>query len=410
MIGTALVLSTAAPLITIHAVQAQAIFTVPSNQALSVIDNLQINTRKFRRSFNQAVNQTSLNNTEREDVLNTFLADFEKSTYQLERQYKSGSQTLDDVRMILTKGSRLDRIMPRSGNIWNEANQDWAQLRRSLGNLAQITRGTQFPVASVNGNSAIFSVPSNQVYPVLGNLQYNSFQFRRSFNQTLNQSRLNNTQREDVLRNYVAEFDRSVNQLQRQYAYGAQTADDVKDVLNRGSRIDQLLPRNGDIWVNTNRDWANLRRSLQDLARITRGTQFPTQVSINNPSNNSIFLVPSNQVYPVVTGLQGNSRTFRNSVNKALDASRFNPLGRDNTIKEYLVSFERSVNLLEKQYASGQPTADDVRSVLTQGSRIDQYMPRNGVVWAQANQDWARLRQNLQDLARITRGTQFPVR
>lgn len=303
LMGTTLFLSTAVPLITTVQVQAQSryqtVFVVPRNQVLTVLNDLEYDAQRFRRSVDKALDRSRLNNTQPEDRLNAFLYDFQQSVKRLERQYRSGAYTADDVNTVLTQGRRISRIMPRNGNIWYQANRDWEQLNQSLERLDRITVGKQYPNRNGNyrnqdyrngnygdgdyqnggyqsgGNNNIYLVSSNQVNSVLANLQQNTSQFRITVSRALNQSNLNNGRQEASINSYLAGFEQSVNQLQREYSNGEPTLDNVQQVLTQGSQIDRLISSNGFIQAQVNQDWLRLRQSLQSLDQITRGTQFP---------------------------------------------------------------------------------------------------------------------------------------
>jgi hypothetical protein len=143
-----------------------------------------------------------------------------------------------------------------------------------LGAIMIVTVAT--PVLTVQPLMAagIFRVSDRQVESLLNRLERDSDTFRQSVDRALDRSRLNGSREEDRLNQYISDFENAADDLQQQFDRNRRVAGDVQEVLNRGSRIDQEMPRRGDSWDRVNRDWELVRRDLRELSRMTYGTRY----------------------------------------------------------------------------------------------------------------------------------------
>lgn len=100
--------------------------------------------------------------------------------------------------------------------------------------------------------------------------------------------------REENISNLVQEFDDSVSRLRAQFNARQSTSVEAQEVLNLGSRIDRFMRRNPMNAV-IQRDWANLRLNLAQLARAYN-VAWPT-LARNNTTGTATPAYPASGRY-----------------------------------------------------------------------------------------------------------------
>jgi hypothetical protein len=150
-------------------VQAQTTRRRPINrnnqyQTQQLLRRLETNAERFRLSLSQALDQSRLDNTRREDNINTVLDDFNHVVDHVRERYDQQQLVAADVEALLARASRLDRFMTNQSNRLSvRAQNDWALLRTDLDQLAGM-----YNVAWNRTNNA----PYNP-YPPTDNNSYN---------------------------------------------------------------------------------------------------------------------------------------------------------------------------------------------------------------------------------------------
>ncbi|HEX5734502.1 MAG TPA: YMGG-like glycine zipper-containing protein [Blastocatellia bacterium] len=89
--------------------------------------------------------------------------------------------------------------------------------------------------------------------------------FRMSLGSALENSRLDNTRREDNLNQLVSDFEQATNQLRDRFNNRESTTSDVQTVLDRAARIDRFMQRS-NLDSAAEREWSLLRDDLNSLA------------------------------------------------------------------------------------------------------------------------------------------------
>jgi hypothetical protein len=133
-------------------------------QTQQVLRRLETNAERFRLSLSQAMDQSRIDNTRREDNINTVLDDFNHVVDHVRERYDQQQLVAADVEALLARASRLDRFMTNQNNRLSvRAQNDWALLRTDLNQLAGM-----YNVAWNRTNNA----PYNP-YPPTDNNSYN---------------------------------------------------------------------------------------------------------------------------------------------------------------------------------------------------------------------------------------------
>lgn len=106
-------------------------------QTQQLLRRLETNAERFRLSLSQAMDQSRINSTRREDNINTVLDDFNGLVGHLRERNDQQQLAAADVEALLARASRLDRFMTNQNNRLSvRAQNDWSLLRTDLDQLA----------------------------------------------------------------------------------------------------------------------------------------------------------------------------------------------------------------------------------------------------------------------------------
>ena len=106
------------------------------------------------------------------------------------------------------------------------------------------------------------------------------------------------------------------------------------------------------------------------------------------------------QVRQLIQRIENRTDVFRASLDARLDRSRVNNTSAEDNINQIVSDFENATNQLRDRFNSRQAVSADVQNVLNQAALIDSFMRRNRL-GARAERDWASLRVDLNELARL---------
>jgi hypothetical protein len=245
---------------------------VNDRQVEQIIRSIERRSDTFRRSFDNAMDRSRLDGTYAEDSANEFVRTFENSTNQLRARFDGRSAAASDVETVLSSAAVIDQFM-RTNLRQAKVQGDWALLRRDLQRLANAysvafnLNGRVLPPVVV-ANQRAYRVSDAQIATTLRRVETNSDTFRRALNRALDRSRLNNTNREDNIVEYVSDFENSTDALRRKFDGRTSVAGDVSNVLVRAARIDDFMKRNLGREAVVQRDWRRVRTDLNRLANF----------------------------------------------------------------------------------------------------------------------------------------------
>ena len=110
------------------------------------------------------------------------------------------------------------------------------------------------------------------------------------------------------------------------------------------------------------------------------------------------YRISDREVVRLLDRIKSETTSFRKSLKSALNKSRFDRTQRENDINAYVKDFEEQTKRLDDNFDHHKSTTADVDSVLDRAARIDNFMNRYPLN-ASAQGDWARLRDDLDQLA-----------
>ena len=252
-----------------------------------------------------------------------------------------------------------------------------------------------------------YRLSDKEVEKIIERIEKQSDKFRSSLDAALDSSRLNSTSREDEINAYVKEFYESTKRLRDRFDERKSTSPDVQAVLDRGERIDSFMRRH-PLNSRSQQDWTVLKFHLDDLARAYNVTWrwgayegargYPP---VGTVISNVPYRVSDKEVQKIINRIEKQSDKFRSRLDAALDRSRFDGSREEDNINAFVADFYEATKRLHDHFNERKSTEADVQSVLERASRINDFMTRRLRLVARAQDDWVRLRADLDDLARV---------
>jgi DNA repair exonuclease SbcCD ATPase subunit len=235
--------------------------------------------------------------------------------------------------------------------------------------------------------------------------------FRKSLDSALDHSRLNSTRRENDINAFVKQFEEQTKRLHDRFDDHKSVAADVEAVLDRAAAIDGFMSRQR-LSGRAEEDWFALRSRLDELAQAYNVSwRWGGPVSLADggvstvPYGNAVpyggapYRLSDKEVERILRSIEQQAKRFRSSLDSALDKSRLNGTRREDDVNEFIQQFDDEVKRLRDRFSEHKSVAADVQSVLDRAARIDDFMSRRDLS-RKSEDEWSRLRANLDELAR----------
>jgi hypothetical protein len=134
MTGAAFVIAglTAAP----AAANTQEPTRLSDEQVERLLERIEKAADKYRESLDDALDKSHLDDSKREEEINTYVKEFEDATDRLEKRFDDDKEAAEDVRDVLTRAARIDGMMGRFA-LTDRAQSDWRLVRTDLDELAR---------------------------------------------------------------------------------------------------------------------------------------------------------------------------------------------------------------------------------------------------------------------------------
>lgn len=235
-------------------------------QTERTLKRLETNTDRFSKSIDASLDRSRLNDSALEDQTNALVDELEFTTDRLKERAEDGIVIHSDVYEVLRRGTRLDMFM-NTHNLSPVAQRDWKRVRGDLGLLARSYGVPWTWVPNTVNNSALNRASTQHV---LRRLEQTADEFRESFDNSLDKSRLDGSSYEDFMNNVVATFERALDKLKGQAnTSGPLDGEDLRTALNNAATIDEFLRRQS-LSLRIRRDWARVKANLDDLAFLNK--------------------------------------------------------------------------------------------------------------------------------------------
>ncbi len=249
---------------------AQTIRGVSEYQVRTLLQRLETRTDTFRSTMDTRLDNSRMNNTRQEDRISDYIASFENATDNLRNNFNARRATDSDVTAVLTNGWYIDEFMRRN-RLGAKSEREWRNIRSDLNSLSRYYgvawnwNQTMPPFTPYNpSNGPVFS--QAEMRALLMRLETNTDNFRMTLDRRLDNSRWNNTNTEDSISMYVAEFENATDDLKNNFNMNRATANDATEVLNNGWYIDRFMRQNR-LGAQAETQWRDIRTDLDTLAR-----------------------------------------------------------------------------------------------------------------------------------------------
>ena len=115
------------------------------------------------------------------------------------------------------------------------------------------------------GQDAPYRLNDKQVQSLMKQLKKNTEKFRKSLESSLDKSRLDGTNREDNINDFMEDYEKATERLYERFKDNKSVAADVETVLDGAAQIDQFMRRHSPTG-KAERDWSAVRQDLRRLA------------------------------------------------------------------------------------------------------------------------------------------------
>ncbi len=378
-------------------------YRVSDRNVQYLLNRIETRTDLFKRSLDPALDNSRINNTNQEDNVLEYVKEFENSTDALKQKFSDKQSVSADVEDVLTRAAYINQFMTRN-RLNAAAQRNWTNVRTDLNTLANyysVSWNWTNPVTPINTatTGGPYRVNDTTVSTLLSRIETGTDNYKRALNNALDRSRLNNTNREDNVLDYVTAFENATDALKRNFNDRRSTTADVNEVLNRASYIDTFM-RTNNLANNAERQWSYLATNLETLAKYYNVSWNKT-VSPNN-NNSNVGGVPFNvseaNVRTLITRIEQKTDTYKRNINNAVGQSAINNTRSERDLNGYVADFEKATNALKSNFDARRSTTTDVEEVLNRAYFIDGFM-RDYRFTASSENDWRLLRTDLNTLS-----------
>ena len=241
-------------------------------QVERILRRVEERTDRFVALFNDSLDNSRLNNSNRENFLNQRARALESATDELRREFDRSDRWIenqDEVRRTLNIASDINVAM-RNRRFGASTERTWNLLKTELNTLAQAfnlpTVGNSYTNVGNVGNN----LNKAQVDRLITNLETRVDRFVVQFDNSLDNSRLNNTRREANLNRRARDLEVATDELRREFNRRdrwIENQDEVRRCLNIASDIDVAM-RNRRLDSATENNWRAVRVELNALAKV----------------------------------------------------------------------------------------------------------------------------------------------
>src|SRR5688572_26037079 len=110
-------------------------YYVTDRQVQSLLDRLETRTDTFKQQIDRSLDNSNVDGTNREDSINTMIANFERATDDLRNNFASRRSTAANVEEVLNRALLVNRFM-RNNRVSVAAQSQWNLIRTDLNTLA----------------------------------------------------------------------------------------------------------------------------------------------------------------------------------------------------------------------------------------------------------------------------------
>ncbi|QQS40994.1 MAG: hypothetical protein IPM63_16745 [Acidobacteriota bacterium] len=241
-------------------------YRVTDRQVDVILRRIENRTDNFKGRLDTALDRSVLDNTNREDRINQFVAGFEADTDRLRERFDAGASVDNDVERVLSSAAYIDAFV-RSNKLTNVAERNWQNIKNDLNTLAGYYNVTfSWTAPTQDYRDVAYTVRDNTVDGLLSSIETKTDTYRRLMEQALDRSILNNTYSERSFLDYIDEFENATDRLDQRFDARESTDQDVTNVLARAAYIESFM-RDYRLMRSAEYQWRSLKTDLNTLAQ-----------------------------------------------------------------------------------------------------------------------------------------------
>lgn len=383
-------------------------YTATDSQVQYLLNRIEARTDVYRREVKTALDRSRLNNTDTEDMINNYISDFENATDTLKQKFGEKYSVDADVEDVLNRAAYINQFM-QNNRLTTTAQRNWVYLRTDLNTLARyygVSWNWMNPVSTPTTTTTTtatttrpYRVTDITVQSLLNRIETRTDVYKRTMNRALDRSRINNTDMEDNVFEFITEFENATDRLKQRFDSRESVGADVSEVLTRAAYINRFM-QNNRLTAAAQRNWDAVRNDLNTLAGYYsvswNWNNVPTMT--NTTTGSMPYRVSDATVKNLISRLELNSDNYRRQINADLDRSVLNNTRSEDALNGYITDFENSIDMLKQKFDSRQSIGSDVENVLTRAYNIDAFMRDYRFSTTTENQ-WRAIRTDLDTLS-----------
>ena len=384
-------------------------YAATDRQVQYLLNRIETRTDTFKREVNTALDRSSLNNTDAEDMITNYISDFESATDALKQKFTERDSVDADVEDVLNRAAFINQFL-QANRLTVAAQTNWNYIRTDLNTLARyyaVRWNWANPVSTTTTTTTTtrsYRVTDTTVQALLSRIETRTDAYKRTMNRALDRSAVNNTDTEDNIFEFITEFENETDRLKQKFDSRQSVGTDVSQLLNRAAYIENFM-RNNRLTAGAQRDWTSIRTDLTTLAGYYdvswNWNTLPTNnntTTVNTNTGSVPYRVSETNVRTLITRLETNSDNYRRQINADLDRSILNNSRSEDAFTGYITEFENAVDSLKQKFDSRRSVGADVENVLTRAYAIDSFMRDYRFSVATENQ-WKLVRADLDTLS-----------
>jgi len=240
-------------------------YRVSDSSVKSLLTLIESRTDTFKRRINTALDRSTLNDTDKEDMVFKYVMDFENATDKLKQRFDAKKSVTADVDNVLTRAASINFFMTNN-RLTRGSERNWRNLKIDLDTLASYYNlSFDWTKKPVDERVLAYTVAGSQVSTLLTGLESKTDIYKRLMNKALDRSVLNNTKSEDQIFAYIMEFENSTDKLKQRFDAKESTDANALDVLNRAANIDSFM-RDYRLLRSAEKQWRLIRADLKTLS------------------------------------------------------------------------------------------------------------------------------------------------
>ena len=250
---------------------------------------------------------------------------------------------------------------------------------------------------SAQAQRQVSRTTDRQAGVILQRIEQGSSRFRNSLNAALVRGRVDQTDSQNDINTFKADFENATSQFRDQLTRRRANTTDVQNLLQKASLVNSFMARHR-LNARVQSDWSSLRTDLNSLA-TAYGVSWQWDLAtfpIGNPSRPS--RLTDSELNQLIQRIDTGGDTFRSSLTEAFGQTRYDRTTRESNMNQAVRAFKSATEQLRNQFDNRQPVGEHVDRVIALATPIDTYM-RNNPVTNKAQNDWTIVRGDVNRLA-----------